>query len=56
MTCKRLQEQKNTRQGCVTLYVCVCDCVGLPLSLIIPRLRQIEGDLPFDLNLHTIYP
>ncbi len=34
----------------------VCVYVCLSLSLIIPRLRQIEGDLPFDLNLHTIYP
>lgn len=40
----------------VVWLVRVCESVCLSLSLIIPRLRQIEGDLPFDLNLHTIYP
>lgn len=41
---------------CATVCVCVCVCMGLSFSLIIPRLRQIEGILPFVLNLYTIYP
>lgn len=59
MTCKRLQS-KIRRWLCdcvfVQLCVCVCVCMGLSFSLIIPRLRQIEGILPFVLNLYTIYP
>lgn len=43
-------------EGGVVWLLCVYDCVCLSLSLIIPRLRQIEGDLPFDVNLHTVYP
>lgn len=35
-------------------YVPVCAC--LSSSLVILRLRQIDGDLPYHVNLHTIYP
>lgn len=41
--------------GAVWLF-CTCATACPSLSLIIRGLRQIEGGLAFDLNLHTIYP